>query len=79
LASAANVKLPEESAVTLALAAPLNVTVAPLPEFVGLIAPDMLNVAVGVVKLRPVTLVPLTVKFRLTGLKVNPVLLGVTV
>jgi hypothetical protein len=69
-------------AVVVALAAPLSVTVAPLPPFTGLIVPEMLNVGAvcGVaVKFTPVTFARLTVTFWLTGLNVNPVLLGVSV
>ena len=41
------VKFPELSAVVVALAAPLSVTVAPLPPVTGLIVPEMLNVCGG--------------------------------
>jgi hypothetical protein len=67
--------LPDASALTLALAAPLNVTLAPLPP---VIVPEMLQVAVAV-KLLAVTLAPLIVIVWLAGLMVKPLLLGVTV
>jgi hypothetical protein len=63
-----------------AFAAPLKVTVAPLPPATGLIVPEMLNVCAVAVKLAPeVTLAPLMVTVALPGLKVNPVWLGVIV
>ena len=58
-----------------ALAAPLKVTVEPLPPVT---VPEMVQVAVDV-KFTVETLAPLTVTARLTGMKLNPVLLGVTV
>jgi hypothetical protein len=61
-----NVKAPELLAVVEALAAPLKVTVAPLPPAAGLIVPEMLyvgTVCCVAVKLTPVTLAPLTVAF----------------
>jgi hypothetical protein len=66
--------------VVVALAAPLSVTVAPLPPAVGVIVPEMLKVFVFAVamKLIPVTLAPLTVALWLVGLKVKPPLVGVT-
>jgi hypothetical protein len=64
----------------MAAAAPLSVTVAPLPPAIGVIVPEMLKVppfAVAV-KLIPVTSAPLTVAFWLVGLNVYPARLGVT-
>jgi hypothetical protein len=61
------------------LAVPVNVTVAPPPAVVGVMAPDKLYVNVVVVKFSPVTFVPLTEKLKLVGLNVKPALLGVTV
>jgi len=49
------VKLPELLAVVVALAAPLKVTVVPLPPVAGLIVPDMLNVWGGGWVLCPLT------------------------
>jgi hypothetical protein len=46
-------------AIVVALAAPLNVTVAPLPPTTGLIVPDMLKVCAVLLKFRPVTFAPL--------------------
>ena len=60
---------------TVALAGPLRVTVAPFPP-APLMVPE--RVYVTVLKLTPVTL-PLTVTFWLAGVKVYPLLLGVTV
>jgi hypothetical protein len=58
-------------AVVVALAAPLSVTVAPLPPAVGLIVPEILKVEAVAVKFNPVvTLAPLTVTLRLLGLNV---------
>jgi len=51
-------------AVVVALAAPLKVTVAPLPPATGLIVPEMLKVeplCVAAVKFTPATFAPLTV------------------
>jgi hypothetical protein len=80
LASPVNVKFPDASAVVVALAVPLNVSVAPLPLAAGLTVPEMLHVGMGVaVKLTAVTLAPLTVTGALVGLKVKPVFDGVTV
>ena len=42
MASAVNVYAPELFAVVVALAVPLNVTVAPLPPAAGLIVPERL-------------------------------------
>lgn len=62
-----------------ALDEPLKVTVAPLPFAGGVIEPEMENVGTATaVKLVPVTLAPLMVTALLVGVKVNPVLLGVT-
>ena len=63
-------------AVVVALEAPLKVTVAPLPP---VIVPEMLHVIAVAVKFTAVALAPLMVTARLTGLMVNPLLLGVTV
>jgi hypothetical protein len=62
-----------------ALAAPLRVTVAPLPLAAGLMVPEMVKACAVSVKLIPVTFVPLTVIFVLPGLNVYPALLGVSV
>ena len=61
---------------TVALAGPLRVTVAPFPP-APLMVPEM--VYVTVLKLTPVRLALLTVAGWLAGVKVNPLLLGVTV
>ena len=61
---------------TVALEAPLNVTVAPLPP---VIVPEMLQVIAVAVKFTAVALAPLMVTARLVGLKVKPLLVGVTV
>ncbi len=47
LANPGTVKFPELSAVAVAFAAPLMVTVAPLPPVTGTIVPEMLNVCGG--------------------------------
>jgi hypothetical protein len=73
--------LPEELVVVVAPAAPLNITVAPLPPLVGVIVPEIENVegATAVaVKFIPVTLAALIVADCVVGLNVNPVWLGVT-
>ena len=60
---------------------PLNVTVAPAPPAVGLNAPEIVNVCVGVavaVKFSPVTLAEAIVVDCDPGLNVNPAWLGVT-
>ena len=57
---------------TVALPAPLNVTVDPLP-FV--IVPEMLNEFAIAVKFTAVALAPLIVTASLVGLKVSPLLL----
>jgi hypothetical protein len=67
------VKAPELLAIVVALAAPLNATVAPLPPVTGLIVPDMLKVGLVcsvAVKFTPVASAPLIVAFWLVGLKV---------
>ena len=75
-----NVKLPEASAAVVRLAAPLSVSVVPVPVAAGLTVPEMLQVGIGVaVKLTAVTFAPLTVTGRLVGVNVKPVLDGVTV
>ena len=65
-----------------ALAAPLSVTVAPEPFAAGLTVPEMLYVVgdpvEAAVKLTAETLAPLTVTGELAGLKLSPLLLGVT-
>jgi len=43
-ANPVKVKLPELSAVVVAVAAPLSMTVAPLPDAAGLMVPEMLYV-----------------------------------
>ena len=68
--------MPEASAVAVALAAPLNVTVAPLP---AVIVPEILQVITAAVKFTAVTLALLMVTGWLAGLMVKPLLLGVTV
>jgi hypothetical protein len=75
-----NVKDPELLAVTVALVAPLRVTVAPLPPAVGLIVPEMLKVWLpgAAVKFTPTTFAPFTVAVWAVGLNVKPVRLGVT-
>jgi hypothetical protein len=73
---------PEPFAVVVALEAPLNVTVAPDPPAVGLIVPEIENVAGGVavaVKFKFVTLAEAIVVACDPGVNVKPVLLGVTV
>jgi hypothetical protein len=68
LAKPLNVYAPVLLAVVVALDAPLNVTVAPLPPATGLIVPEMLNVCATPLKFIPVTLAPFTVAAWLTGL-----------
>ena len=68
--------MPELSAVTVALAAPLSATVAALPP---VIVPEMLQVVAVAVKFTAVTLALLIVTAWLVGLIVKPLLLGVTV
>ena len=76
MAKLAKLKFPELSAVVAALAAPLSVTVAPLPP---VIVPEMLKVCVVVVKFTPVTFALLIVTALFAGVNVNPDLLGVMV
>ena len=62
------------------LAAPLSVSVVPVPLAAGLTVPEMLHVCTEVaVKLTAVTFAPLTVTGWLAGLNVKPVFDGVTV
>ena len=68
--------MPEASAVAVALAAPLKVTVAPLPP---VIVPEMLQVIAVAVKFTAVAFAPLIVTAWLAGLMVKPALMGVTV
>ena len=68
--------MPEPSAVTVALEAPLKVTVAPLPPVT---VPEMLHVIAVAVKFTAVALALLIVTAWLVGLMVKPLLLGVTV
>ena len=79
MAKLLNVYAPEVFVVVVAPAAPLNVTVAPLPPLLGVIVPEMLNVAGAAfaVKLTPVTLAVLIVADVLVGVNVNPLWLGV--
>jgi hypothetical protein len=70
--------LPLLSAVTEALPAPLNVTVAPLPPETGEIVPEIDPVCAVAAKFNAATLDPFTVNDKLCGLKVAPLLLGVT-
>ena len=70
MASPEKLKLPEASAVVVAFAAPVSVTVAPLPAAAGLTVPEMLQVAAWAVKLTPVTFVAFTVAVWLVGEKV---------
>jgi hypothetical protein len=67
-----NVYPPKLLAVVVELAAPLSVTVVPLPPAVGLIVPEILKVCAVSVKFTPVTLAPLTVVLWLLGVKVKP-------
>jgi hypothetical protein len=72
--------MPELLAVVVALAAPLKVTVTPLPVAVGLIVPEMLYVGMTVaVKFAVVMFAPLTNSGKLVGEKVYPDSVGVTV
>jgi hypothetical protein len=52
---------PELFAVVVALAVPLNITVAPLTPAVGLIVPEIVKVCGVSVKFTPVMLAPVTV------------------
>jgi hypothetical protein len=67
---------PEASAVTVAVAAPVNATVAPGPP-APLIVPEIVKVPV-VLKFA-VPFAPLTVTAWFAGVNVKPVLVGVTV
>jgi hypothetical protein len=78
-ASPEKLKLPDASAVVVALLVPLSVTVVPLPADEGLTVPERLQVWAVAVKVTPLTFAPLTVTARDKGLKLNPALLGVTV
>jgi hypothetical protein len=62
------VKLPDASAVVVALNVPDKVTVAPVP--VADTLPEILYVGAVAVKLMPVTLAPFTVAGALVGLNV---------
>ena len=68
---------PEVFAVTVAVAAPVSVTVAPDPPL-PLIVPVMLN-ACAVDEKLAVPFAPFTVTAWLAGVKLKPVLVGVTV
>lgn len=71
LANPLKVKLPELLAVVVALAAPLNVRVAPLPPVTGLIDPEMLYVwGGGGCVLCPVT-IPEQPQRRATGASIT--------
>jgi hypothetical protein len=80
LPSEVKLKLPDASAVVVKLPAPLRVTVAPAPAEAGLIVPEMVYVGATAVAVKfiAVTLAPLSVTAWLPGLKLKPVLLGVT-
>ena len=65
--------------IVVAPAGPLKVTVAPAPPAVGLIVPEILKVCATSLKFTPVTLAPFTIAVWLTGLKVYPAWLGVSV
>jgi len=72
--------LPAPSEIIVALAAPLSVTVAPLPPATGLSVPEIPKVRAVAVKFIPVvTLASLIVTFMLLGLKLYPAWLGVIV
>ena len=66
----------------MALAAPLSVTVVAVPLAAGLIVPEILYVVDDTVfvaeKLTPLTLAAFTVADWLAGLKLYPLLVGVT-
>jgi hypothetical protein len=85
LDSPRKLKLPKLSAVAVALAAPLKVTVAPAPFAAGLMMPEMLNVGGGgavtleAAKFTAATLAAATVVLCIDGPKVYPLLLGVSV
>jgi len=73
-------KSPLLSAVVVALAAPVRVTVTPVPFAAGLLLPDMLRPEVfKAVKSMPVTLVVPKTVLWLEGVKLKPVLLGLSV
>ena len=72
--------MPELSVTVVALTAPVRLTVA--PAVVGLMLPEMLNpepAPLTMVKFIPVTLVALRTVAWLEGVKLKPVLVGVTV
>lgn len=71
--------MPFASAVVVLLAAPLSVTVAPEVVAAGLKLPDREKVCTAAVKLTAVFDVPVIVTFWLVGLKMTPLLEGVTV
>ena len=73
------VKLPDESAVTMAVPAPLRETVAPLPNDAGVIVPEIEKVCCVSLKFMPVTSPDETVTFCEAGVNVNPDLVGVAV
>lgn len=73
------VYLPVASAVVVVLAAPLNVTVAPVVSEAGLSVPEIFHVCTVAVKLTAVFDDPLIVTFWLAGLKRIPAFVGVTV
>src|SRR6185503_13482720 len=53
-------------------------TAAPLPADAGVIVPDMVYFAATAVKSTPVSLAPATVRVTEDGVKIWPLLLGVT-
>jgi hypothetical protein len=66
--------------VVLAAEVPLNVTVAPLPAGSGVTVPEIVKVGTAwMTKLTPVAFAPVTLTDWLAGVKVNPLLAGVTV
>ena len=71
--------MPEGSAVAVALAAPLSVTVAALPLAEGVMLPEIVYVTAVELKLTAVTLALAMVTLWLAGVKVNPLLLAATV
>ena len=77
-------KLPEASAVTVVFVPPtpmlVRFTLAPLPLAAGVIEPAIVKVGkAAIVKLTPLTVVPLMVTGCEAGVKEKPALLGVTV
>ena len=72
-----NVYTPEEFAVTVAVAVPVNFTVAPDPP-APLIVPVIVKVCTAELKFA-VAFAPFTVTAWLVGVKVKPVFVGVTV